>query len=514
MSERFLEIGYGDFDQHYTTGRQIRSLPSYECNDETGELQIFDPIWGECQIGEWEGDGIFSELYRHPVFQRLAAIEQLTLPKQYATMPGSVEFTRWEHVWGSVVFVRKMIEDAEAKGRTFDPREKLTLQLRTLLSDAGHTAFSHLGDWLKQGFGGSEDSHDQTLEQFLEDTGVSTILRRHNIQPEEVIFPDTQDWVECDSPDLCVDRVDYGVREIDRWVLPGATQYWKNAFTLDEQNRLIMKNERLAKMFGAGFGLLATEHWGHPVHRMQLQFFGELIKSAIMNGGTFLRDEPMMHPLDALYTIDSDLMMATRQVGPLNNNLHAVMLDVARAQRRIFSWGREHEISRFMELIHVEDLLPDFPHPLSTDSSWQMRYSGAVPQNIEVLPVTSTHEIEDFGQRPYCFDMHLTPLKPRGVDPLFYDDDGNVQRLSETDSHFRELLSRHRALQSQAYAARLYLAPNAVQDLRESMTSVQEEWEKAIQLPRTPDSARALYENMKFIGGMALGHSPNSIRLV
>jgi hypothetical protein len=247
---------------------------------------------------------------------------------------------------------------------------------------------------------------------------------------------------------------------------------------------------------------------------VQLQFFSELIKAAILNGTTFLRDQPALHPLDALYTVDSDLMTATRQVGPLNNNLHALMLDIARAQRRIFAWGREHEISRFMELIHLEDFLPDFPQPLDINASWQMEYSGATPQNVELLPVKGMHDVEDFGQRPHCFDMYLTPLKPRAVDPLFYDEHGNVQRLSEADSHFRDVLAQHRALQSQAYVARIYLTPDTVQSLRQSMTRVQEAWEEAIQLPRTAESAAILRENMRFIGGMAIGHTPNAIRLV
>lgn len=521
MTENCREIefgGYEDFDQHYTTARQMRLLPSYECDDRTGAIEIFDPIWGECRIGgqtgdKWEGDEIFADLYRHPVFQRLAAIEQLTLPKQYATMPGSVEFTRWEHAWGSVVFVRKMIAEAEARGRAFSAREKLVLQLRTLDSDGAHTAFSHHGDWLRQGFGGPEDSHDEILVPFLEDNGVCDIFRWHGFAPEEVIFPDGQDWVECDSPDLCVDRVDYSVREIDRWVLPGAAHRWKNAFMLDGQNRLVMQNAQSAREFGAAFGLLATEHWSHPVHRLQLQFFGELIKAAILNGSTFLGDQPMLHPLDALYTVDSDLLAATRQIGPLNNNLHAQMLDIARAQRRIFAWGRESEIAQFMQAVGTEGRAPDFPHPLDTEGGWQVEYSGAVPQNIEVLPVAGMHEGADFGQLPHCLDTYLPPLKSRAVDPLFYDEHGEIRRLSEADPHFKSLLAQHRALQSQAYVARLYMAPRAVQDLRRNLAEVQADWDEAVQRPRSPESAKSLRENIQFIGGMAVGHSPNAIRL-
>lgn len=202
----YLFTGQEDFDQHYVTGRQLRQLPRYEYHEEEKAIYIDDPVWGREKIGEWEGDEVFCDLYTHPVFQRLAGIEQLTLPKQYATMPGSYDFTRWEHVWGSMVFVRKMIRQAEAEGQIFTPEEKRNLQLRTLLSDAGHTAFSHMRDWVRQGFGGAENSHDEELFEFLETHGVNDVLRWRGIAPRDVIFPPRQDWVECDPPKLCVDR--------------------------------------------------------------------------------------------------------------------------------------------------------------------------------------------------------------------------------------------------------------------------------------------------------------------
>lgn len=504
-----------DFDQHYNTSRQTRTLASYESHEEEGRIYISDPVWGKEIIGDQEGDEIFLELYRHPVFQRLAAIEQLTLPKIYATMPGSVEFTRWEHVWGSVVFVRKMLRQAEEEGRAFDPREKINMQVRTLLSDAKHTVFSHLGDWLRQTFGGPEDSHDMDQHDFFEGTGINAILRRHGIDPQEVTMPEgVHDFVECPDPDLCTDRVDYGCREIARWVDPGSEGEWKECFSIDVQNRLIMKDKQMAQYFALAFGLLATEHWSHPVHRLQLQLFAELVKGAVLDGPVLLQGDNL-HPFDKLYTIDADVMAGIRSTGPLNHDLHAILLDIARAQRRIFAWGREGEIQRFLTPYApygAEGLdEPSFPHPLES-TSWDSEYSGVKPQNIELIPVESTEEVADFETNDHTYDMYLPSLKVRGVDPLYYDEDGTVHRVSE-DPQIGRLIAQHRQIQAQAYVARIHLSPDAAARLHDKIATVQKEWDTAVSGPRTPESTASLYDNLRYLGGIALTHAPHPIRL-
>lgn len=512
--------GVEDFDQHYTTGQQWGYVPRYELNDDTGEIDVYDPAWGEEHIGDWEGDEIFAELFRHPVFQRLAAIEQLTLPKIYSTMPGSTEFTRWEHAWGSVVFVRKMIREAEAEGRTFTPREKLVLQLRTFVSDAAHTAFSHLGDWLRQGFGGSEDSHDEDLTQYLEDTGVNEILRRSQfqIQPEEVVFPPIHDWVECPSPALCVDRVDYGVREIMRWVDPAAGRVLRHAFKLDDQNRLVMKSKEAAKYFGVCFGMLATEHWSHPVHRLQLQLFGDIVKGAILNGPPMLRGEGVMHPVDMLYTVDNDVIANIRTIGTLNNDLHALLLDIARAQRRVFAWGRQPTIEDITSNLRPSSFekvreTVRFPHPLHEDSFFA-EYAGVAPQNIELLPVGSQQDVPDFNQLPHTYDIYLPAFKPRAIDPQYTDADGQTRHISETDAHYKTMLSDVRAIQGQPYVARIYMAPQAKEKLQTKMSQVQKAWNKAMARERTQESRTALNDALRIIGHLAISTSPNRINLV
>lgn len=516
--ESFSSSRAPDHDQHYETGRQaIRSLPSYELNKQAGEIHIVDPIWGEEVIGHWPGDQVFLDLYCHPVFQRLVDIEQLTLPQRYATMPGSWDFSRWEHVWGSVVFVRKMIREAEEAGRTFSDEDKLHMQLRTLLSDAGHTAFSHLGDWLRQSFGGSEDSHDLDLGEFLEITGVNTILRGHGVEPEAVIFPPTEDFVECGSPDLCVDRVDYAAREIARWVDPGSEQVWQHAFAIDDKNRLVMRGKNVARYFALSFGLLATEHWSHPVHRLQLQLFGELIKGALLTDTPLGRGEDSMHMIDRMYATDADLLANTRRIGPLNSTLHAPMLDIARAQRRIFAWGREGVIDRFLSPSRNGYTSTDasFPRPLDSSNSWEAQYSGPQPYNIELIEIAPHRPIEsqvpDHQSLPYALDMVLPALKPRAVDPLFVKEDGSIGRLSHEDTTFAGMLQEIKEMQRRTYLGRVIMAPQAVARTRKEIREVNTLWEQKMRAERTQASRLAVAGMIEEIGWLAVGNKGRSV---
>ncbi len=516
---------FGDFDQHYETANYVRTVPQYELNETTGQLKIDDPVWGECTIGEWSGDEVLKELYLNPLVQRSAGIEQLTLPQHFSTMPNTTDFSRFEHIWGSVVFVRKMIEKSRLNGSSIDDREALILQLRTFVSDLGHTAFSHLGDWLFQGFGGTEDQHDEELGDLLEAGGVNEILRRHSIDPSEVNFPDTRDWIECPAPDLCVDRVDYGAREITRWVTGyEPANWWLEKFTVDTEGRIIMSDKSAAQRFAASFGLLATEHWGHPVHNLQLQLFSELIRSAVADyTNRDLHTDGIYHPRDLLYVIDSTLNTSTRAVGDLNHNLFGAMLDIARAQRKIFAHGRHDDIDFFFRELHAlewPDIRDDlkrrrakendihFPDPLESQT-WQSKYTGLKPANIQIIPVQTQEDVKDFNKLPHTFDVFLPPLKPRAIDPLFYGENGEVVRLSEADELWQRLMVEQKALQARGYVARLYADPIWINELKHKIMSVRDEWRKQLEFPRTSTERLALLirdEAMMAIGRVSTIH--------
>jgi hypothetical protein len=496
-----------DFDNHLWAPNQARILSSIEFNETEQTLEINDGIWGKETVGNQFGDAILLELYDHPLVQRTRGVEQLTLPERYATIPNTTDFYRHEHIWGSVVFVRKMIRKAENAGRQFSDREKIILQLRTFLSDLGHTAFSHLGDWLRQDFGGNEDKHDADLPKILEISGILDILRKYSIEPEEVIFPDKQDWIESPLPEICVDRVDYALREMSRWVHPYFImgRHWDELFEL-RGDKLVMANKADARFFSAAFSTLATEHWGHPAHRLQLNLFSETIKGVLLEEGpALIEGRGYSNPIESMYTVDDDIVDAIRRVGELNHDLHSLMFDIGTWQRRAFALARSEEITNFLDNVVSgrEDI--NFPHPLEP-SSWKSEYIGVKPAGIDFIPVT-TKMPRDFNQLPYALDISLPALKTRAVDPRYLTKSGRVARLSNTDKLAKKLLAQAQTIQGQSYVGRIYLSPDFVDQLNAKIDTINNEWKESITRPeRQPVDLRRLIQEA---GEFALWASRN-----
>jgi hypothetical protein len=447
--------------------------PRYTMRD--NHIFIEDPVWGSAEIGRQPGDEVFLELRDLDLVRRTAGIEQLTLGKDIATIPGTSHFSRWEHIWGSVLFVRKMTE-----GLDMDPRERLILQLRTFVSDLGHTAFSHLGDWMFQD-DDSEDMHDRELEHILEIGGVTDVLRRYDIEPAEVIFPDKEDWIECPSPQLCVDRVDYGAREIRRWLdlnqsVRGATSL--EGFDLVD-NQIVMKNQEYATAFGRAFMLLATEHWGEPVHRLQLKLKEMAVKWALTRN-----DE--LHPRDQMYGVDVGITREMLARSRYIRTLWPIMSGIARDKREAFTLDRVQQLGTFLM-----DADPSYPHPLE---EYDNHRSGTniVPSNISLIPVEDEDDISDFGENRNTVDVYLPAVKPRVVDPKFILK-GKIVVLSKVDRGYAQLMALQGDVAQQNYVGRIHCNSEARQTLYEGMNQTRKRWDEAVAQPRvTPEVLRRI----------------------
>jgi HD superfamily phosphohydrolase len=458
-------------------------MPTYEIGDKW--MKIHDVVWGECEIGDQPYDELFVKLAKTPLFQRLQSIEQLTLVPDYATMPNSTDFSRWQHIWGSLVFVRKMTEGDER----FDARERAILQLRTLLSDVGHTAFSHLGDWLFQGIDGGEDLHDQDLKNLLEVTGIEQLLEENGFTLEETVFPDVKDWVECDSPDLCVDRVDYGMREILRWGVPTIPlnlylqelQDPKNFFIIDEDKQLVMKNAQAARYFCAGFSLLPTEHWMHPTHRLQLELLQTMIKGALVDE----MDTSDLHPRELLYGVDADFNHLFQTWDALF--LNTTMKEIAIWQRRIFMEGRRHDLNQvFMGISDPMWQFPDFPEPLQP-YSWQTeKFVKPIPPNVDIVESdeVDTQAMQASGRG---LEVDLPPLKARAVDPLVRVGNKSI-RFSEIEPSYKAYLAGQRATMAKGYKATILMRRDVAVRIAESSAAVGLQWEQATYRERSAAS--------------------------
>jgi hypothetical protein len=470
-------------------------IPEYHIGH--NEIAIRDPVWGECLIENKGYDRIWFELARNPLVQRSLAIEQLTLSPDFSTIPNTGHFSRWEHIWGSVVFVRRMIED-HGQDWELDDRQKIILQLRTFVSDLGHTAFSHLGDWMFQGKGGKENQHDEELAELLEASGIADILRQYDITIDEVVFPNIVDWIEAPSPDLCTDRVDYGLREMNRWQKL-ITNMWMmkypEMFTVTDDGQLVMANEQAARRFARGFAILPTEHWGEPVHRLQLQLLEQLVKRSFTNDHQ-LHGESLgfrrRHPRQWMYAIDDDFITNMQTSDRFMWVVQDMMRSIGQQQRNIFVTSRMEGVGAFLQGRQP------FPVPGQKLSGWH----GHFPQhanNVDLIPVLTPEDVDDFERNPYTVDVFLPPLKPRLVKPKYIGNDGQMKQLDEQDEEMAAVYCAQQLAMQQAYVARIVTTAEYKKIIERGIKFNEERWAELLTLPRLePD------EFQRLIGSAAL----------
>jgi hypothetical protein len=489
--ERFdFRLGAYSAD-HTIDGYLLRN--TYEIGDK--HMIVHDAVWGSEHIGDKPHDMLLIELVRTPLFRRLQSIEQLTLGPKYATMPNSMYFSRWEHMWGSVVFVRKMLEGRD----DIDDRQKMVLQLRTLLSDAAHTAFSHLGDWMFQGTQGGEDLHDEDLKDVLRVSGLEEMIARHGFTLDETVFPETEDWVECPSPQLCVDRVDYGYREMLRWVAPTIPlhlylqeiQNPQSIFEIAEDGQLVFRNQVMARMYAAGFSLLPTEHWSHPVHRLQLQLFQSAVRSSVIENVQY---EPT-HPREAMYGIDNDFY-AHFQTWPMVH-LQETMQTIGSTQRKIFVQGRRADLNHVFSGFRDSDKdFPAFPDPLKP-YTWQSEYfAKPYPPNVEIEEVPA-EPAEPLTASEKGLVVNMLPLKARAVDPPVRLSSGEIKPLSQIDPSYSRYLAGQREMMAKAYRATVLMRNDVAQKIVEQHQADDAAWPQLLRRKRNAENlGRIIRETM------------------
>ncbi len=485
-------------------------LPTYEIDHDI--MVIHDVVWGECSIKarskdeerihreqlKQQGvelaadksddyDKLLLELVRNPLFIRLQGVEQLTFSDRFSTTPSTSRFSRWQHIWGSLVFARKMTENDVR----FSERDKIIFQLRTLFSDVGQTAFSHLGDWIFQGLQGGEDLHDKDLKALLRAFNIGPLLSRYGLSIDEVVFPDVEDWVQCPSPDLCVDRLDYGLREILRWACPPLPlDLYKNAlknptllFEIDKHKRLIIKDQKFARYFAAGYSLLPADDWSHPTHRVQMELIQTSVKGALLEKSS----QSSAHVRELIYLVDADFddYFAMWAGAPLGN----LMQSIAYEQRRIFSIARKRDLETVFAGIRDNDWqFPEFPHPLKS-YSWATKEFGEYPLPSQI----SIARVEGVAQSMRASDtglvIGLPRLKPRKVDPLVKTARG-ARRLSKIEPSYVAYLDGLEDFMSTNYEATVHMRRDFAQKIVDQREDIDKKWLKAMNRSRSSKRLR------------------------
>lgn len=321
-----------------------------------------------------------------------------------------------------------------------------------------------------QGVGGTEDQHDMELAAYLETVGINDILRSHNIDPESITFPDVIDWVEAPQPDLCVDRVDYGLREMNRWnEVIRSSAFGAEDFVLTPENMLAMKDQQRARLFSEGFLLLSQEHWSEPTHRFMLDML--MLRTKLFYGQGHaprswvfdevgLVDLHNVHPRDLMYVTDLAQQDAYDLPNQGGHTLEAIMKSVAQYRRQYVWPGRSERINRYMRQFYNKEAYGVVTEnntyiPLESDmfNSYLDEYPQTLPGGFAIMDLAEAEATKN----DYSIDIPQPPFKVRQIDPLVQTDTG-FRRLSELDPSYGSHLEEHRKTLQQQKVARLMIA--------------------------------------------------------
>lgn len=222
-------------------------------------MKLKDPVYGSFKIKE----PVLIELINSPSLQRLKRIEQFGLPKKLYLFPG---FTRFEHSIGVMLLLRKLNASLEE-------------QIAGLLHDVSHTAFSHLVDWV-WGNPEKEDFQDKILKKFILSSEIPNILSKYKLNLKKIINIKKFKLLERKSPELCADRVDYGLREFYHWLDKSIVKETVKDLTVQD-NRIVFKNKLCAKLFAINFLKLQSLHWGGKDTITRYFLFSRILRIAI-----------------------------------------------------------------------------------------------------------------------------------------------------------------------------------------------------------------------------------------
>ncbi len=448
--------------EKYVSG-VIDWIPELKFDEENNSLYINDPVWGEEIIGDQEGDELLLELIRHPAVQRSRDIEQLTLPKEYTTIPNTSYLKRIEHELGILELTRKICRQND-----ISPKESLIFQLRALVSDLAHSTGSHLGDWACQDDHREENLHEHELYKYMDYTGLNKIIEEYGIDPYEITSPKQPDWLEDKLPNLCVDRVDYGLREMKRWIPDRRLlrRITSDDFYINEQGQMFMTDLDKAKIFAESFLELGREHWNEPIHRLQLNLY--LLRSKRIHTAEHGHRIEWLefHPRDIMYCSDEEYAMAMEEYDEFSFVLGTILRDIGQHERN-FGWMTRER--------RVERRISNLPEIHS-----QGEFDKNIPHHSVSIEELKTLCEEDEN----CFTLLLPHLKIRQIDPLV-EIDGEIIRLSKVDPVFAHKLIEHRQEMSKDYIARIGVPNNEKREfIKREILKTESTWKELQSRPR------------------------------
>lgn len=155
-------------------------------------FKINDELYGEYYV-----DDVIYEIINTKIFKRLKNIYQ-SGGRYLVNELWNVN--RHEHSIGTMILSLKFNGNIEE-------------QIKALLHDISHTAFSHVIDYILKNE--NEDYHEKIQEDFLNDEELLSILRKYNLNIKRIMSKNYS-FLDNELPELSFDRIDYTLRDLFR----------------------------------------------------------------------------------------------------------------------------------------------------------------------------------------------------------------------------------------------------------------------------------------------------------
>jgi uncharacterized protein len=220
-------------------------------------MLVEDRIYGSFDIES----PILLELLNSRLVVRLKNISQLGLPDKYFHVKG---FSRYEHSVG-VMILLKMLGSSEKE------------QIAGLLHDVSHTVFSHVIDWVVSD-GGEEGYQDSQHEKVMSGE-LGVILEKYGYDYREIANLEKYRLLDCPIPSLCVDRIDYSLRQFPRSIVKECLR----SMVVNE-GRIMFNDVETAKLFAEYFLDKQMNFWGGADGVTRYVIFAKTLKIALAKG--------------------------------------------------------------------------------------------------------------------------------------------------------------------------------------------------------------------------------------
>lgn len=220
--------------------------------------KINDELYGEYYV-----DDVIYEIINTKIFKRLKNI--------YQSGGGYLVNDLWnvnrqEHSIGTMILSLKFGGNIEE-------------QIRALLHDISHTAFSHVIDYILKNE--NEDYHEKIQKNFLNDEELLSILRKYNLNIKRIMLKNYS-FLDDELPELSFDRIDYTLRDLFRQKRISHKDVKEIVNNLVVyQNKLCFNSLEIGKWFQKLYFQEVVEYFQDPLNTYINTMLSNLLASAL-----------------------------------------------------------------------------------------------------------------------------------------------------------------------------------------------------------------------------------------